>query len=135
MLDYLKTIDWKRKWYSLRAIVNRHCWCGPSNVNKKWDDELWELLNNNPIELIGSHKLYIGGKFVWTQNHPYASGSLCTIIRSSANSTAILDLGVHCSRGTSLLLGDKLRESRVFVMLRDHDGAIFKQLERNFYNT
>lgn len=119
----------KRFLFKALAIVRPDCWFRVTETNEDWDNRLWDLLETQPIKFIGRYDALIGDTPVWIANHPYASGSSKKVIHgknSPAGREGVEELS--CSRATSLLLGRRLRQSRISASLY-HPGVTHLWLE------
>lgn len=99
--------------YLLKTLITPSCWLRNSSIDKEWDTILWNLLESEPIEYVGSHEIFIGGYTVWCANEFYASGRILDYE---------LDIDKLCSRKTALFLHDQIPGARIMQELRGpHD--------------
>jgi len=108
-------MNWKRIGYQCLAILTPLCWIrNGTEVDYKWDQQLWQAIEQGRISHVGEFSAIIDDQLVWIENYPYASGTLnlASDNRKSAR---------YCSRATALYLHRSLDEARIMDRLRGLD--------------
>lgn len=93
-------MNWKKIWYSARIAFRPHYWLRITDTSKEWDDELWDLLEQNPIYLFDSFHAVVGDKTIWIANFPYGAGT-----------TSAGGVKIGPRRRTVLLLAESLKKA------------------------
>ena len=104
-------MNWKRFGYQCLAVLYPNCWIRFGNIDRSWDNKLWEAIEQGLVSHVGDYSAIIDGQLVWIENYPYASGALEFKAYAEA----------YCSRATALYLQRSLDEARIMDRLRGLD--------------
>lgn len=102
--------------YKLKVLLHPSHWVRMYPENKEWDEQLWLLLENNPVDFVGKNSVTINNFLVSISGDIRPSGAHMGELSDSHRSWNMSVL--LCSRATNLLLHEKVQAAKLFSNLK-----------------